>query len=204
MVEKRAVTLSREELYELVWSKPMIHAAAEFGISGNGLAKVCKRLDVPYPPRGYWAKLNAGQKPKKASLPSVKPKTPQAATITPTPPPPPPPPDPLGDAIRAATDIPEISVSEQLRRPHPIVGAWLDDDKRRRREARTDAWSWYKTPTDLGKRKWRIEDALFKALEKRVMKSRTSTVGYTMCGSLSQMNASTIRSMNECAIDGNN
>ncbi len=38
-------TIDRDQLYKLVWSKPMIHAAAEFGISGNGLAKVCSKLD---------------------------------------------------------------------------------------------------------------------------------------------------------------
>jgi hypothetical protein len=29
----------------------MIRLAEEFGITGNGLAKVCDRLDVPYPLR---------------------------------------------------------------------------------------------------------------------------------------------------------
>lgn len=33
----------------------MSRLAEEFGISGNGLAKICDRLDVTYLPRGYWA-----------------------------------------------------------------------------------------------------------------------------------------------------
>lgn len=47
--------VTREELYKMVWEKPLTWLAAEFGITGNGLAKVCDRLDVPYPPRGYTA-----------------------------------------------------------------------------------------------------------------------------------------------------
>jgi hypothetical protein len=47
---------SGEELYRMVWDRPMIRLAEEFGITENGLAKICDRLDVPYPPRGHWAK----------------------------------------------------------------------------------------------------------------------------------------------------
>ena len=43
--------VTRDELYALVWQKPTSRVAEEFGISGNGLAKICDRLDVPYPPR---------------------------------------------------------------------------------------------------------------------------------------------------------
>lgn len=60
--------LSRRELYELVWSKPVEQAAKEFGISGRGLSKICERHRIPTPPRGYWAKLAAGQHVKKAIL----------------------------------------------------------------------------------------------------------------------------------------
>ncbi|MBS0561850.1 MAG: hypothetical protein JSR21_17515 [Proteobacteria bacterium] len=46
--------LSRQRLYELVWSEPMNVLAARLGISGTGLAKACHRLHVPTPPQGYW------------------------------------------------------------------------------------------------------------------------------------------------------
>lgn len=58
-------TLSRRELYDLVWAKPMTEVSADLGISDRGLAKICARHRVPSPPRGYWAQLAAGQKPKK-------------------------------------------------------------------------------------------------------------------------------------------
>ena len=38
--------------------------AIEFGISDRGLAKVCGRHRIPVPPRGYWAKVTAGERPK--------------------------------------------------------------------------------------------------------------------------------------------
>jgi hypothetical protein len=57
------ITLSREDLYELVWSKPMLELAKDFGISDVALAKRCRRLGIPVPGRGYWARIDAGQKP---------------------------------------------------------------------------------------------------------------------------------------------
>lgn len=63
--------LTREELYEKVWSAPTTQVAAELGISDVALAKRCKKLNVPKPSPGYWAKVAAGQKPKKIPLPSA-------------------------------------------------------------------------------------------------------------------------------------
>jgi len=57
------MTLTRSDLYERVWSTPMSTLAREFGLSDRGLAKICERHDIPRPPRGYWAKLEAGQAP---------------------------------------------------------------------------------------------------------------------------------------------
>lgn len=64
--------ISREALYELVWSKPMTHVAKELGISDVMLGKMCKEQLVPKPPRGYWA--NLGSDKKRAVY--VKPKLP--------------------------------------------------------------------------------------------------------------------------------
>lgn len=53
--------VSREELYALVWSKPMLEIARRFGVSSSYMASVCQHLNVPRPPRGYWAKVAAGK-----------------------------------------------------------------------------------------------------------------------------------------------
>lgn len=63
------IVLNRSQLYDLVWSKPMLQLAEELGISDRGLAKKCKRHKVPVPYRGYWAKIEAGKKARKYPLP---------------------------------------------------------------------------------------------------------------------------------------
>jgi len=54
--------ISREALYELIWSKPMTHVAKDLGISDVMLGKMCKEQLVPKPPRGYWANLGSDKK----------------------------------------------------------------------------------------------------------------------------------------------
>lgn len=53
--------VTREELYDLVWSQPMTKVAERYGVSGSYLARVCGYLKVPRPERGYWAKLEFGK-----------------------------------------------------------------------------------------------------------------------------------------------
>ncbi|MFZ4682512.1 MAG: hypothetical protein ACOYMS_08425 [Terrimicrobiaceae bacterium] len=65
-------TLTRDELYELVWSKPATAIASDYGISDVAVAKHCKKHEVPRPSRGYWAKKEAGKKPRKIPLPPTK------------------------------------------------------------------------------------------------------------------------------------
>jgi hypothetical protein len=62
------VKLTRREMYDLVWSKPMTKVASNFNISDVALKKICDKHRVPTPPRGYWAKKNAGQKVKQVRL----------------------------------------------------------------------------------------------------------------------------------------
>jgi len=64
--------LTREELYEKVWSTPGTKLAEELGISDVAITKRCKKLNVPRPSRGYWAKIAAGKKPRKLPLPPTQ------------------------------------------------------------------------------------------------------------------------------------
>ena len=68
----REIRLTREELYQRVWSTPIIRLARAWGMSDRGLGKACRRLLVPVPPRGYWARLEAGQRPGRPRLPKLK------------------------------------------------------------------------------------------------------------------------------------
>lgn len=64
--------ISRDALYELVWSKPTRDVASGFDISDVGLAKICRRLNIPRPPRGHWAKLAAGKPSPQTPLPPAQ------------------------------------------------------------------------------------------------------------------------------------
>lgn len=63
--------MTREELYALVWEKPISHLAKRYGLSGVGLRKVCVRYDIPTPPLGYWQKVAHGKRVRKPPLPPL-------------------------------------------------------------------------------------------------------------------------------------
>lgn len=65
--------VSREQLYELVWSMPVTKVAEKFSVSGSYMARVCSVLRVPRPERGYWAKLSVGKAPARPELPEALP-----------------------------------------------------------------------------------------------------------------------------------
>lgn len=50
----------REELYRKVWEEPLSKVAEEYGVSAVALGKTCRKLSVPVPGRGHWAKLAFG------------------------------------------------------------------------------------------------------------------------------------------------
>ncbi|MBI1360260.1 MAG: hypothetical protein GC155_08250 [Alphaproteobacteria bacterium] len=62
-------TLTRQALYDLVWAEPVRTVAERFGLSDNGLKKICVKADVPVPERGYWAKLAADKNVLRRPLP---------------------------------------------------------------------------------------------------------------------------------------
>lgn len=64
---KKAIT--RIELYDLVWSKPVTHIAKEYGFSDNGIRKICKKHNIPLPKSGYWSKLKFNKEVVKEKLP---------------------------------------------------------------------------------------------------------------------------------------
>lgn len=53
---------TRKELYNLVWEKPLVQLAKDFGLSDNGLRKICKKYDIPLPKMGHWQKVQHGKK----------------------------------------------------------------------------------------------------------------------------------------------
>ena len=66
-----ARTFTRQEFYDLVWSKPLTHLAKEFVLSDVALHKICKKHDIPHPPLGWWAKKAAGKAVTQTPLPPL-------------------------------------------------------------------------------------------------------------------------------------
>lgn len=67
------VAITREALYEIVWSVSMLKIAARFGVSSSYMARVCTALNVPRPPAGYWGKAAVGRAPPRPLLPEARP-----------------------------------------------------------------------------------------------------------------------------------
>jgi hypothetical protein len=61
--------LTRKELYDLVWSKPLTTLALEFAYSDNGLRKICLKHNIPLPKSGYWSKIAFNKEVTKEKLP---------------------------------------------------------------------------------------------------------------------------------------
>lgn len=62
--------ISRSELYDLVWSEPAKDVAKRLGLSPDQLKLSCADASVPRPDRVYWAKVQRGEKTKRAPLPA--------------------------------------------------------------------------------------------------------------------------------------
>lgn len=60
--------MKRSELYSAVWSQAPALLAAQLGMSDTALRALCRKHEVPVPPRGYWAKVAAGKPVERAVL----------------------------------------------------------------------------------------------------------------------------------------
>jgi AcrR family transcriptional regulator len=64
-------SITREALLRRVWNDPLTVVAKGVGLSANGLAKLCDRLDIPRPRRSYWLLSEADQAGLRPPLPSA-------------------------------------------------------------------------------------------------------------------------------------
>lgn len=147
----KSTELTREQLYKKIWTTPAFRLCHEFGISSRGLGKLCERWEIPVPPRGYWRRVETGERPKRTPLPPL----PQSGTIR----------------IKATPEMPkqngklEIIVPDRLSDPHELVTYT--------REARNTDPSGGEQSLDLRvskealPRALRIVDTLIKTFERR-------------------------------------
>jgi hypothetical protein len=108
--------VSREELYRLVWTEPMTKLAPRFGLSDVGLAKVCRKYQIPRPSVGYWAKVGVGQHVEPEHLPALDEKSLQEIEFFRR--------QFFTDPIDSLEDVHEkvvVHVPERLTDPHPLV-----------------------------------------------------------------------------------
>lgn len=172
----------RALLLKEVWSEPMTSVAPRYGMSDVGLKKLCSRLQIPSPSRGYWAKLKAGKtveptpklRPytgldvhlyKPYILPGSNPK--QSST----------PPKPLDSRLQTILDYEadpahRIVVPERMRDPHTLT----IKTQRAFKEAFKDQRDFPRAPGEvldirvsesMQARALRVADAFVKALERR-------------------------------------
>lgn len=179
--------LSRQELYDLVWSEPMRTLAKRFGISDVALAKSCRRMHIPVPPRGYWAKKEFGKSAPRVELPprpvglhdmvvvgrdthtALGQSATQVGVVDAVPSAP-----VFNESLEAVRERVEAAVSrvpvpKDLEAPHPVVAKLLAQDEVRRQRARDSGFviSWdmplYESP--MQRRRLRLLSAILTALD---------------------------------------
>jgi hypothetical protein len=64
------IEFERLALYEEVWSTPLTKLGEKYGMSDNGIRKVCKAMNIPLPKVGHWARVEAGQDVARTELPT--------------------------------------------------------------------------------------------------------------------------------------
>ncbi len=71
-MEFKTIEWNREKLYDQIWTSPLRTVSKEYGLSDVGLAKICKKLQIPRPGLGYWRRKECGFKVNRLPLPAVK------------------------------------------------------------------------------------------------------------------------------------
>jgi hypothetical protein len=173
------VRLTREELHQQVWSEPMRTLAQRYKISDVGLAKTCKRLRIPVPGRGYWAKKAAGHKVKQVPLPVLSPNARQSERdVMLADRPEPREPTSLPRLIRDQVDFENapdnrIIASDSLRGAHPLVRKTSQALKGTAKSPTAFVGNWQEphldvqVSRDLLTRALLVMDALVKAFDER-------------------------------------
>ncbi len=179
-----ATKFTRQALYDLLWSKPKTTVASELGLSDVGLGKICREANIPIPPRGYWARITAGQKPTRLPFPARglgqtdevmigrEAWTGREERITELPPAP-----TFSESLaevtqRAQKQLGKVAVAKTLANPHPLIAKLLADDEQRRLALIDRPYAWKKPRFDepLARRRLKIFNALFLMVSKASFK----------------------------------
>lgn len=159
-----STAITRDELFKKVWSIPTTKLATELGVSDVMIAKYCRKMDVPKPPPGYWARVHAGWKPKVPALPKTTDQTVLTLYYAPTESDP-----PTVDREFDERLIPPV-FAERLDVPHVLVAAVTSMgqqqiDLNRLAMPKGEGYISLDVSRDQLDRALRIADALFKSFE---------------------------------------
>lgn len=110
-------TFTPQQLFEMVWERPVLIIAKEIGVSDVGLSKACRKAGITLPTRGHWAKP-VSKRPRRPKPPAST--TPVTFHVL--------------KAEKATRLRPEniikdptmLIVPTELTDPHPLVRKWLD------------------------------------------------------------------------------
>lgn len=176
--------ITRARLYDLVWSTPLTQLADLSTVSVPTLKNTCAKFDIPVPPRGYWAKLQAGKPTARAVLPARAPgmrdeihlgaryywqrSLSDEELLGPLPERPEFSEDIARVRERIRKMIGTVKVGRVLTLKHPAVSKLLDEDEARRekQKAAIYTFSWEKPVFDslFEQRRLRLLNALFLAV----------------------------------------
>lgn len=168
----------RDELYQQVWAQPIREVAAGYGVSDAAVANACRKLNVPRPPNGYWAKKVAGRATRPIPLPKLRPgcatehqvtrgKRPTSKKMI------------EGEPILEAPAMDpkqveepfRVQVSDTIDRPHKLISPALKGLRKGRadREGLVEPTGDLRLPVKVSPkqvdRAMRLLDAIFKAIE---------------------------------------
>lgn len=168
-------SFTRADLHALVWTEPLNKLAERLGTSGPKLAKICDAHAIARPRQGHWLRLEMGKPVETHPLEPTPCGIPDVITISPgkgrkknvsdAPAP--------SSGGEAPSDAQTIKVAERLVRPHPLVAEWIATHEQavRKKELiydhRLKRLVMPAPPTVADRRRFRVADAIFKAVEKR-------------------------------------
>ena len=69
MSEEQFIKISRELLYKEIWEISASGVAKKYNVPYAELLRLCKEVELPIPPSGYWTKLSFGKPVSKTPLP---------------------------------------------------------------------------------------------------------------------------------------
>lgn len=108
--------LTREQLYEAVWDRPLYKLAEEHGVASGDVVKACTKLEVPRPTPGHWGRLRHGKASERPPLLPLGAKPPPhrhgQATVPGTR-------SPVGRVEEGEQEVPEPPALPRVR--HPLI-----------------------------------------------------------------------------------